>query len=354
MGRAIPASREGLRQMLDALGVPNVHCLLLKSHGLSLADHYWIKEKDQALSWKDINFFMNGFSPDVGNLLFGERPVDIRKVDLVSPDIASDGLLKKKWIISDDKRILVKGFYDAYFQEPFNEAVASDLMDELGIDHVKYFLAKGDKDYFYSMCECFVTSATEFVPALRIRASLPKDDSEDPYAHFLNCCKVNGIPDPAGALDKMLALDYLINNEDRHWGNFGFVRDANTLEWIKFAPLFDSGTSLWCSEPLPTIGQTMFSAPFRGSHEEQIALVGDLDWLDTRLFDEKLGHVVRQGFAHYPSTYSGRVDAIIDAVSERGRSLHGIQARLGSASRVFVGGDARLSWRGKGGRSDAI
>ena len=43
----------------------------------------------------------------------------------------------------------------------------------------------------------------------------------------------------------MMILDYLICNQDRHFGNFGAIRDAVTLEWVGFAPIFDSGTSLW-------------------------------------------------------------------------------------------------------------
>jgi hypothetical protein len=33
--------------------------------------------------------------------------------------------------------------------------------------------------------------------------------------------------------------------EDRHYTNFGFVRNAETLEWIGTAPLFDCGASMW-------------------------------------------------------------------------------------------------------------
>ena len=46
-------------------------------------------------------------------------------------------------------------------------------------------------------------------------------------------------------LQQLMILDYLICNPDRHFGNFGAIRDAVTLEWMGFAPIFDSGTSLW-------------------------------------------------------------------------------------------------------------
>ncbi len=44
-------------------------------------------------------------------------------------------------------------------------------------------------------------------------------------------------------LDQMLAVEYLIVNEDRHQNNFGVLRDADSLEWLGAAPIYDSGTS---------------------------------------------------------------------------------------------------------------
>lgn len=80
----------------------------------------------------------------------------------------------------------------------------------------------------------------------------------------------------------MMVLDYLIVNEDRHQNNFGVIRDANTLEWIGAAPIYDSGTSLWFDKPTAMVGsKTKVSCkPFKNSHEEQIMLVSDFSWLD--------------------------------------------------------------------------
>ncbi len=41
----------------------------------------------------------------------------------------------------------------------------------------------------------------------------------------------------------MIVLDYIIANEDRHLNNFGLLRNAETLEWYGFAPIYDSGSS---------------------------------------------------------------------------------------------------------------
>lgn len=42
----------------------------------------------------------------------------------------------------------------------------------------------------------------------------------------------------------MALSDFLISNTDRHFNNFGFMRDPDSLEFISFVPLFDSGNSM--------------------------------------------------------------------------------------------------------------
>jgi hypothetical protein len=41
----------------------------------------------------------------------------------------------------------------------------------------------------------------------------------------------------------MIAADHILGNDDRHLGNFGFIRDVETAGITGFAPLFDSGSS---------------------------------------------------------------------------------------------------------------
>lgn len=44
----------------------------------------------------------------------------------------------------------------------------------------------------------------------------------------------------------MLVFDALIYNEDRHFGNFGILRDNHSGKIIAPAPIFDNGLSLLC------------------------------------------------------------------------------------------------------------
>jgi hypothetical protein len=282
-GRSIPASRMGLSDMLDTLGIASSNLLLTKCLGLSLSDHYWIKPYESNMSWENVNFFDNDFSDDIGDLLFGTNGKN-SGFDLSSPDNTSDGNLKKRWKIIDGKRCLLKSGSNPYSQQTFNEVIASKIMDRLGIDHVPYSVMWINDEPF-SVCEDFVTKDTELISAWRILQLRTKANHESEYLHYVDICKELGI-DIVPALDKMIVLDYIIANEDRHFNNFGLLRDANTLEWLGAAPIFDSGTSLWydrLTSRIPTNGVNC--KPFKKTHGEQLKLVSSFDWMDISKLD---------------------------------------------------------------------
>ena len=272
MARTFPANRQGIWWAFETLGVSSSHYLIDKCHRLSLSDQYWIRPQNSNLKWSEVNFFHNDFSKDMGEILFGYEPCNLADINLMSPDIMTNGWLCKKWIIVDGKRFLMKGGSGVYRQEPFNEIIACAVMRRLNITHIDYQLTI-DNGNPYSLCENFVMSNTEFIPAWCILITNNKLNDRSLHNHFFDCCDNLGIPSVRSAVDKMLILDYIISNEDRNWSNFGILRNAETLEWIGLAPVFDSGTSLW--HDTPHIGTDMKCKPFHRSHTEQIALVRD-------------------------------------------------------------------------------
>jgi len=102
------------------------------------------------------------------------------------------------------------------------------------------------------------------------------------YQHFVNCAKALGIPDTVRFLDRMIVLDYIILNEDRHLNNFGALRNAETPEWIGMAPVYDSGGSFGYDKTAALMknGNEIKCRPFKKRHEEQLGLVSDFDWID--------------------------------------------------------------------------
>ena len=312
-GRSIPASRSGIWDLYARLGRNSTEHLILKCYGLSLSDHYWLRPAGSGLIWAEINFFRNDFSRDVGEMLFGREPADRNNINLVSPDNTSDGWLRKKWIVANGKRILLKGSSDPWKQEPFNEVIACAVMRRLGIFHVPYSLMFENGEP-YSLCENFLSPDAELIPAWRVLHSSAMNDGDSDYSHLLRCCDRLGIPDVRAAIDKMLALDYIIANEDRHYTNFGFVRDAETLGWLGAAPLFDCGTSLWHNAL--SVGEPRKCQPFTKTHEEQIKLVTDFSWFDAGTL-EGLEQDITEVFSQSRTVDESRAKAIAEEVRRR-------------------------------------
>ena len=256
-------------------------------------------------------------------MLFGHEPADPAKVSFISPDNTSDGWLRKKWIIANGKRYLMKGGSGFMKQEPFNEVVASAIMRRLNIPHIPYTLTF-ENGKPYSLCENFVTPDTELIPAWRVRETLEKDNQDSNLSHLLRCCETLGIPDVRAGLDKMLVLDYIISNEDRHYNNFGFIRNAETLEWLGVAPVFDSGTSLWYNTP--RVGSQVESKPFRNNHAEQIRLVEDFSWFDFTTLND-LGDEIAKILSQSEDVDERRRTAIVSAVAERCSYIEKLQKR---------------------------
>ena len=324
--RSIPASRSGIREALETLDVTSTKMLLVRCYGLSLSDQYWIYPENSNLTWDQINFFENPFSDDMGDVLFGtQKKAD--GFDFSSPDNTSDGCLKKRWKILNGKRCLIKGGSNPFRQQPFNEVIATGIMERLGIDHIPYTVM-WKEDAPYSVCEDFVTADTELVSAWRIMQMQKKENSTSVYQHFVNCCKALGAPNVVPSLDRMIILDYIIANEDRHLNNFGLLRNAETLEWLGFAPIFDSGSSLGYDKVAAQIraGRDIACKPFKKHHAEQLKLVSSFDWIDFEnlkdvesmitavLSDEKNGEFIDES----------RVSAIASAAGSRVQTLREI------------------------------
>ena len=315
--RSIPKTRKELNDLLVSAGVETSYALSLRNLGLNLSDQYWFKPKDSELEWKDVNLFQNDFLSEIS----GKIPFS-SKQHSYSPDASSNGDLTKYWIIKNQERYLLKESTAPYYQQAYNEVFASALLKELKLEHVTYTLEEVGTKTFCS-CKTFITPDTEYVPALYIKDVRNKLNHENEYRHFLKCMDSLNIPCKKEELDAMLAFDFLINNNDRHYGNFGFIRDVETLQFKGMAPIFDNGNSLWYRELTSAIKLSGQEAkPFRDTHDKQIKLVSAFGRLDlSAMTKEKLTNHANAVF--HRNTYMNveRIERIVDGIAFRARQL---------------------------------
>ena len=271
--RNVPKTRDGLGAYLKCTKGNLIYELSMKSLGLNLSDQYWFKPDASDIHWEDVNFFQNDFSGNPLEMSFAS--------EIPSPDYSSNGNLSKYWTIQKGKRVLVKAGKGPFHQQPINEIIADMLLKQANIPHVVYDLAIIDQKP-WSTCISFIDENTEYIPAYEILYVKKKEKTESTYHHFLQCMEALHIPTTKKEIDTMLQFDYLINNTDRHYGNFGFVRDVNTLEFKGLAPIFDNGNSLWYDEPLQFITPYKQKAyPFAQKQDKQLKLTEQtMDWLE--------------------------------------------------------------------------
>jgi hypothetical protein len=106
----------------------------------------------------------------------------------------------------------------------------------MSLDAVHYDLENW-KGILASKCKLFTDIDTAYIPIGRI---VKTGGIGAVVKHYDNLG--GGYND---ALRDMLVFDALIYNEDRHFGNFGLLRDNHTGKIKKVAPIFDNGNSLF-------------------------------------------------------------------------------------------------------------
>ena len=305
--RAVPFARAG--RIAPRFGFGTSEELMLSTLGLSLSDQYWFRPPEADVDWESVNPYDNVFDTTLGRAL---NPVDdesasraIAAIDRdptvihSSPDAACGGNLPKYWCIDGQgvRRLCKSGKAANGIMEPYNEVIATRLCSMiLGEgDYVPSEFVPGTEfPKVFSSCPCMADSSTELIPAHCVMALAPHDNELSLYQRFVSVCERHGVVGAQASLEKMMVVDHILSNFDRHWSNFGVLRDADTNEWLRVAPLFDMGESLWCDR-MQTLDlrphRFGYSMPFRHDPSAQLeAYCRDLGWFDPSLLD---------GFADY-------------------------------------------------------
>jgi len=338
--RGIPASRDLFREVMAEIGATGKNKLLLECNGLSLTDHYWIAQENDSRKWKDVNFYENDFDQAIGRLFFYRRKQDGR-YNRNTPDISSDGNLRKRWDVEKDgNRVLVKAGKSPYMQEPVNEVIATLLCSRLGIPHVPYSLDWEDNE---PVCKCpnMTDTNTEFIEAIRVYYTRePSYFDNNKYKHYCYCAGRLGIQNNTSMLDRMMLLDYLILNHDRHFKNFGVLRDSQTLNPIFAAPIFDSGSSLYHEDGMAAITlpeKARMRTECFDSLDNQLYLISDWSWFDARKL-EGFPAECKKLLQSVPSVEKERTEKITAILEKRIQTIQ--QAAEKSFSRQTISGAA--------------
>ena len=239
--RVIPKNRAYVAEILKTFGlsINDTKGIIDICKGLSLNDSYWVVPRDFTGTFAQYNLYENRFSEILSLVAY----TGIGQSDAAfttSPELTTNGMLPKAWrFIPGEGIYLYKGgtFGAANTgNEPYSEYYASQVAQAMGLNAVTYELENW-KGITASRCKLFTDIDTAYIPIGRIvregglKACLDyyKELGEGPYEQ----------------VKSMLVFDAVIYNEDRHFENFGVLRDNHSGEIIGAAPVFDNGLSLF-------------------------------------------------------------------------------------------------------------
>ena len=239
--RVIPKNRAYVAEILKTYGlsVNDTKGIIDVCKGLSLNDSYWVVPQGFTGTFAQYNLYENRFSEILSLVAY----TGIGQSDAAfttSPELTTNGMLPKAWRFIDGEGIYLYtgGTFGAANtgNEPYSEFYASQVAQAMGLDAVAYELENW-KGILASRCKLFTDINTAYIPIGRIVR-------EGGLKACLEYYRQLG-PEAYEQIKSMLVFDAMIYNEDRHFGNFGVLRDSHTGKVTGAAPVFDNGMSLF-------------------------------------------------------------------------------------------------------------
>ena len=230
--RAIDHRRPNSRLLKKALRLVEKDDIssVIHVNGAKITDNYWIREVGSNLTYSDVKFSDDYFSNLAlkGNYDSFNRAANSKRSK--TPELTNVGSFEKCWKLRDGKWWMYK---KASHDEMFSELFVYELGCALGMNMAVY--QRGDA--------CI--KSLDFTEAARVNfepASTFMGDNEDYFDVVKALEKIcpKAIPDYI----RMIFMDTICANPDRHTNNFGLLRDIKTGDLIGFAPNYDNNMAL--------------------------------------------------------------------------------------------------------------
>jgi hypothetical protein len=234
--RQAPKHREHMEKLLRACGCYDLDGFIRVTRALSLNDTFWVKPIDSNLKWSEVSLYTNEFNETIARLAF-EGGLYGEQFSSTSPEFGTSGAYAKCWVRDDNGIYLLKrgseGTRNAGL-EPYSEFYSAQIAKLICKSYVDYELVI-QHGKLASKCKLFTDEYNGFAPISRLVPPRTQDSV------IFNFMENNGFGED---FRRMVVLDALILNTDRHRGNYGIMFDTTTMELKTMAPVFDNNQSL--------------------------------------------------------------------------------------------------------------
>ncbi len=209
--------------------------IVLYNNAVTITDNFWVKSEDGDLKWDDVKFSFNYFD----KLALLGNPDSFKLKPSRNPEITNIGSYEKCWSIENNRWVMYK---KETINQRFSEYFIYLLGLELGFNMAKYELCDiGIKTYDFTE-----NNKYNFEPIKSIMG-----ENEDYNDVFNTLYKIDS--EIAKDYLKMIYLDTLCFNMDRHNLNYDLLRDSVSGKIIKLAPNFDNNIALIFNDKYPDV-----------------------------------------------------------------------------------------------------
>ena len=152
---------------------------------------------------------------------------------------------------------MIKGNYGNSYQQSINEVFASNFHKNQEFkEYTPYYLTKiklvDNKPGLGCLCYNFCNEDIESISAWELLQTKKYKQNMSLYYPFKEVCLNLGISEDYfnQFIDYQICSDFLFSNLDRHMNNISILRDSNTLKVLGFAPIYDTGNSMYYNIPI--------------------------------------------------------------------------------------------------------
>ena len=173
------------------------------TRALSLSDCYWLKQQHEHVLFSKVTPYLNKEWDGTGEFKGGSIST-----------LFANGAADKRWV--DSNTLLKVNSFREY--EPYNLCYA------LGVNCVAKAAIVNE-----GLLVTNFTSTDRFLETMEQSGFVGENDN--PLEKAVEFFKEQAVT--------LFVIDYLVEHDDRHWGNYGFLRDANTGMYLGMAPYYD-------------------------------------------------------------------------------------------------------------------
>lgn len=222
-------------------------------------------------------------------MLLGNTTIDLNDADIIRLDLNSQSKGNQiKYYNQRTHQYIKEQFYyqGMLWKDSYVEHLSyrlAQMTDTLGVDVIKQDVVTLSNGRMACVSDDFTYGKNvEWISIYRLlNGAIPKSDKGafKVFNELVN--KVSNYVNRDDFLDYlvvMIIFDYLLGNEDRHYNNFGLLRDCGTCEYF-ISPLFDFGLGLfehdlrYVDKDLTSVVRIMEGKPFSSDLSKPVQML---------------------------------------------------------------------------------